>query len=133
MQLSQYRFLYKLGNNPQNWLKKILKIQKKSRKNYLAQIYTNNTNMECHVTDLTIYGNITSYMIQNRNFELNAMVMVTCDRSNHIWKCCQFMSKKLQSNHAVPQLYMHNHDNFLKTSCGSPNYALSEKCMCGTL
>jgi len=41
------------------------------------------------VTNLTIYGNMTSYMIHNRNFELNAMVTVTCDKSNYIWKYCQ--------------------------------------------
>ena len=41
--------------------------------------------MECHVPDLTIYGDMTSYMIQNQNFELNAKVTVTCDRSNYIW------------------------------------------------
>ena len=45
------------------------------------------------MTDLTIYGNMTSYMIQNRNFELNAMVTVTCDGSNHIRKYLQFTSK----------------------------------------
>ena len=61
------------------------KSEKNPKKIYLPQICTNNTNMEYHVTDLTIYGNMTSYMIQNRNFELNAKVTVTCDRSNYIW------------------------------------------------
>ena len=62
----------------------------------------------CHVTGLTIYGKMTSYMFQNRNFELNVMVMVTCDRSNHIWKYSQFASK-MTSKHVimlqVPQPY----------------------------
>ena len=54
----------------------------------------------CHVTGLTIYGNMTSYMFQNQNFELNAMVMVTCDQSNNIWKYSQFASK-MTSKHVT--------------------------------
>ena len=82
------------------------KNSEKIPKNYLAQICTNNTNMDMSCANLTIYGNMTSYMIQNQNFELNAMVVVTCDRSNHIWKYSQFASK-VTSKHVtmmqVPQ------------------------------
>jgi hypothetical protein len=63
----------------------------------------------CHVTDLTIYGNMTSYMIQNWNFELNAMVTVTCDQSNHIWKYCQFTSKTTLNFLTLTYLFFTNH------------------------
>jgi len=71
------------------------------------------------VTDLTIYGNMTSYMIQNQNFELIANVTVTCDRSNHIWKYSQFTSK-ITLKHVTTMQVLQPYNSFTNHSLCFP-------------